>query len=59
MRYRVAWKNRLTGVSGHGEWLGTNRALAEEWVDYRNRNYTDMNHWIESEECDGDVVVLS
>jgi len=49
MKYRVAWENKTTGASGHGEW-STNEVHIKDWVDYGNKKYPEIYHVIENNE---------
>lgn len=42
--YRVAWRSRLTGATGHGDCLGDVR-LADKWVKEENGRHPDIEHW--------------
>lgn len=47
MKYRVCWRNKLTGATGHGQWVV--KELAEVWL--KEENTHDSNHnfeyWLE------------
>lgn len=49
--YRVAWKNKDTGASGHGEAVYTMKE-AEQNVETANREWPEIKHWIELAEED-------
>jgi hypothetical protein len=42
---RIHWKSKLTGKSGYGQWLDFDPSPT---VDYMNRKYPELAHWIES-----------
>lgn len=42
---RVAWRSKITGFEGHGEF--TNVATARAWVEQGNREFPDTHHWLE------------
>ena len=43
--YRIAWKTE-TGFEGHGEYISN--VDADIWIEYLNRQHTNIHHWIES-----------
>jgi hypothetical protein len=47
-RYRVAWKSKLTGATGHGECLSERDAKA--WMEKANRENAELEHWLEPEQ---------
>ena len=49
--YRVRWRSRITGQTGGGEGLLT-RQCAAEWVRAMNREWPQIEHWIEPERDD-------
>lgn len=44
--YRIMWIIHTTGVTGNGDYCLT-KEHAEEYIVRLNRDYPDMNHWIE------------
>ena len=46
-QYRIAWRSKITGTTGYGEWSMSLRLLAELAVEYLNKNYPDVEHWFE------------
>ena len=51
--YRIAWKNLITGHTGHGDFCMTKHE-AKESLKYilRIKNLSNIQHWIESEDVD-------
>ncbi len=47
--FRVAYKSKLTGAEGHGNW-NTDKELIKAWVLKGNRNFPDIHHWLEAQE---------
>ena len=43
MKFRICWS--LNGYDGCGEWI--TQEMAVNWLDYVNKKYPDMKHWIE------------
>ena len=46
--YRVAWRCAVSERTGHGEW-SFSRDSVQAWVDYGNREWPALRHWVE--EC--------
>lgn len=44
--YRVAWKNKITGQTGHGDW-SNDYNLINAWVKEANKTEPNIFHWIE------------
>ena len=44
--YRIAYQVLSTGLSGNGDFCLT-KEDAESWIAYLNKEYPDINHWIE------------
>lgn len=44
-RWRVAWRVRATNATGHGDPLEWH--LADAWVEWANKEFADIHHWIE------------
>lgn len=43
---RIAWKSKLTGATGHGEYLSP--ITAQAWLEYAEAEWGDIiEHWIE------------
>jgi len=53
MKHRVAWKNKTTGASGHGEW-SENENIISAWVDYGNKKHPKIDHVIETNKQERD-----
>jgi hypothetical protein len=49
MRYRIAWRNKENGFTGHGGWLPMSEAIANQIAEDANRNVPIIHHWAESE----------
>lgn len=45
IKFRVAWRNPGTGVSGYGE--PVRRSTAEAWVAYMANHLPAIEHWVE------------
>ena len=46
MTYRIVWKSKLTGATGHREYLS--QATAEAWLEYAEAEWGDIiDHWLE------------
>ena len=43
--YRIFWRHKTTGNTGHGEPIALNSAKA--WIQRLNSEYQDILHWIE------------
>lgn len=49
-RHRIAWKSKVTGYSGHGEWHPVDDIVdGKRWADMLNEAFPDIHHWIETE----------
>ncbi|MFA6990333.1 MAG: hypothetical protein WC197_09710 [Candidatus Gastranaerophilaceae bacterium] len=46
-KYRVAWESKQTGAKGHGSPI--TQKEAQGWVDYENKKYPEIKHWVEKE----------
>jgi len=44
--YRIAWVSKLTGFTGHGEWV-FNFAVGSHLVETANRLYPEISHTLE------------
>lgn len=44
--YRISYQVLSTGFSGHGDFCLT-KEDAESWIERLNKEYPDINHWIE------------
>jgi len=44
--YRIAYQVLSTGLSGNGDFCLT-KEDAESWIQHLNKEYPDINHWIE------------
>jgi hypothetical protein len=42
--YRIFWKHKMTGKTGHGEPMSLE--LATSWIQQLNNDYQDILHWI-------------
>lgn len=40
--FRIFWRNKITGETGQGEYLGTKTAL--QWMKAMNEEYPDIEH---------------
>lgn len=49
MKYRVVWRSKKTGATGHGDPLDDREAV-ERIIMVLNRKYPEINHWVESVE---------
>jgi len=49
-KFRIAWRSKLTGYTGHGEYCLTEQG-AMDWLRYSNRNFPEIFHWIEPPHC--------
>lgn len=47
-RSRIAWKSKLTGATGHGEYL--ENETVEAWLEKAQKENPDLEHWLESED---------
>ena len=48
VQYRITWRNLLTDYQGNGDWFKSkDKQLLEDWIQYLNKEYTDLNHWLE------------
>lgn len=45
-KFRLYWKNRKTGKTGHGTAEG--EEIAQAWVERMDEKYPDLEHWYES-----------
>ena len=45
---RIAWKSKITGATGNGEFM--NKATAEAWLEKANKEHPDLEHWLESKD---------
>lgn len=43
--WRVAWRSRVTGTTGHGEPMTLDRA--ELWAAHGNEHYPEIEHTVE------------
>ncbi len=45
-KYRIAWKNKITGVTGHGkEYIS--KKDADAWLERKKIENPDSDHWLE------------
>jgi hypothetical protein len=50
MRYRVCWRKKVEKDKiHHGEWLKNKKAVLSA-IHYANREYPELEHWLESDE---------
>jgi len=47
LKYRVAWKSKLTGATGHGEYM--DKGKAQVWLESVKKSTPDLVHWLEPE----------
>ena len=45
--YRITWRDKQTGETGHGEW-NKNADLLTAWVVKENREWPEIIHTVES-----------
>ena len=50
-KYRVAWKTKDEGHTGHGEPLDS-EAEAQKWVEYWNEHAPYARYWVEAVEVE-------
>jgi hypothetical protein len=48
VKYRIAWKSRITDATGHGEYV--DKKTAEGWLEKVNKDHPELEHWLEAEE---------
>lgn len=48
MLYRISWRMRESQYSGHGDYC-LNEKCATDWITKLNKEYPDMEHWMEKE----------
>jgi len=53
MRYRIAWKNKSNGLTGHGDWREMTQAVADGIAETSNQLYPLVHHWAEEESLAG------
>ena len=46
-KYRISWKSKETGATGHGEYL--DKEEAESWLENANKENPEIEHWLEPE----------
>jgi len=48
MVYRIVWKSRITGATGHGQfrWLGKDKAAAAQICRSENWRWPDIEHQV-------------
>lgn len=46
-KYRVSWKDSVTGKAGHGEWC-SDEANIRAWVIEGNKKSRTIAHWVET-----------
>ena len=51
-KFRIAWKNKDTGATGHGEYV--NKEIADAWLEKENKKHPELEHWLEPEEKEND-----
>lgn len=53
-RSRIAWRSKLTGATGHGEFIPEGEKIGGETIEEHLKGATernpDLEHWLESEE---------
>lgn len=49
LMFRVAYKSKLTGAEGHGNWY-TDKKLVEGLVIRGNLSYPEIDHWVEKKD---------
>jgi hypothetical protein len=47
MKYRIAWRSRITGATGHGEPVFRTLKMVDEIVKQLNRERPELSHWWE------------
>ncbi len=47
---RLAWRSKITGETGHGEWRDESyRGMLEDWCKFEDREFPELTHFVESE----------
>ena len=44
MKYRIAWRSKLTGYEGHGEYIFATLEEAQDAADYANKHWLGIEH---------------
>jgi hypothetical protein len=53
--YRIKWRVKATGATGHGAFCIPDKALADEWAKWCNKQYSEIEHWADLE-IDADTL---
>lgn len=53
MMFRIAWKSKITGATGHGNWFPKDQlTILNAWIEKMEEEYPELDHWVEIKPCE-------